>query len=159
MVKIDKTIEHFSLPQGVIRDCKIGKGTIIYNFVNLYECEIGENCMIGSFVEMQKGAKIGDSVRVQSHSFVCDGVEVGNDVFIGHGVIFSNDKRPSVAMQKAGAWKMEKTVVKNRVSVGNNATILPGITIEEGAMIGAGCVVTKNIPKGAVVVGNPGRFL
>lgn len=143
---------------GITRNCKIGKNTKIYNYVNLYECEIGDNCMIGSFVEMQKGVKVGNNVRIQSHSFLCEGVVVGSDVFIGHGVIFSNDKYPSIKSQRDGTWKMEITIVERGASIGNNSTILPCITIGEGAMIGAGSVVTKNVPKGATVVGNPGAI-
>ncbi len=158
MVKINKTTEHFTLPQHIIRDCKIGKGTKIYNFVNLYECEIGKNCMIGSFVEMQKGVKIGNNVRIQSHSFLCEGVVVGSDVFIGHGVVFSNDKYPSVKSQQDGTWKMEMIIVERGASIGNNATILPGITIGENTLIGAGSVVTKSVPKDAIVMGNPGTI-
>ena len=143
----------------MIKDCDIKKHTTIYHFVNLYECKIGRNCMVGSFVEIQKGVKIGNNVRIQSHSFLCEGVKIEDNVFIGHGVVFSNDRHPSVKMQQKGAWKMEKTTVKKGASVGNNATILPGITIGENAMIGAGSVVTKNVPKGATIAGNPGRLL
>ena len=142
----------------VIKKCNIGKGTTIYHFVNLYECEIGENCMIGSFVEIQKGVQIGNNVRIQSHSFLCEDVMVGSNVFIGHGVIFSNDKYPSIKTQQNDTWEKEMTFVREGASIGNNATILPGIIIGENAMIGAGAVVTKNVPKGATIMGNPGMI-
>ena len=138
----------------IIRDCKIGKGTKIYDFTNLYECEIGENCMIGPFVEVQQGAKIGNNVRVESHSFICSGVTLQDDVFIGHGVVFTNDKRPTVKAAIEKTWKMEPTLVKKGASIGSNATILP-VTIGENAFVGAGSVVTKDVPANAVVAGNP----
>ena len=154
----DRDIQHYTLPEKIIVACKIGKGTAVYDFVNLYECEIGENCMIGSFVEIQKGVEIGNNVRIQSHSFLCDGITVEDDVFIGHGVIFANDKHPAIATQRSGLWKMEKTIIKKGASIGNNATILPGLTIGKKAVVGAGCVLTTHVPDGATVMGNPGRI-
>lgn len=144
---------------GMVKNCKIGMNTKIYNFVNLYDCEIGESCMIGNFVEIQKGAKIGNEVRVQSHSFICGGVIIEDSVFIGHGVIFANDKHPTIVSQKQNTWKMEQTTVRKGASIGNNATILPGLTIGENAIIGAGSVVTKNVPENATILGNPGRAI
>lgn len=142
----------------LIKDCKIGKGTKIYGFTNLYGCEIGDNCMIGPFVEIQKEVKIGNNVRVQSHSFICTGVIIEDDVFIGHGVMFINDRSPSVKTAREGTWKLERTLVKRGASIGNNATILP-VTIGENALIGAGSVVTKDVPPNTIVVGNPAKIL
>ena len=141
-------------PTQIIRDCTIGPGTKIWNFVNLYECEIGRDCMIGTFVEIQAGVKIGDRTRVQSHSFVCELVTIGSDCFIAHGVMFINDTAPP--QRERDKWK--ETVVEDGVSIGSNATILP-VRIGKGAMIGAGAVVTKDVPPGAVVAGVPARLL
>lgn len=142
----------------LIRDCRIGAGTKIYGFTNLYECEIGKNCMIGPFVEIQKGAKIGDNVRVSSHSFICSCVTIEDDVFIGHGVTFTNDKNPTVKAAIEKTQKMEPTLVKRGASIGSNATILP-VTIGENALIGAGSVVAKDVPDNTIVAGNPARIL
>jgi acetyltransferase-like isoleucine patch superfamily enzyme len=142
----------------LIRDCKIGVGTKIYGFTNLYGCEIGKNCMIGPFVEIQQGAKIGNNVRVQSYSFICSGVTIEDDVFIGHGVMFINDRNPTVKAAIEKTWKMEPILVKRGASIGSNATILP-VTIGENALIGAGSVVTKDVPDNTIVVGNPARIL
>lgn len=137
-----------------IRDCKIGKFTKIWDFVNLYECEIGDNCMIGNFVEIQKGAKIGNDCRIQSHSFICDLVTIEDNVFIGHGVMFINDKYPP----SGDSEKWESTLIKKNVSIGSNATILP-VTIGENSVIGAGAVVTRDVPSNVVVAGNPARII
>lgn len=139
-----------------VRDCKIGKNTKICEFVNLYECEIGENCMIGTFAEVQKDVRIGNNVRVQSHSFICSGVTLEDYVFIGHGVMFTNDRYPRLSESE---WKLERTLVKNYATIGSNATILPGITIGAHAMIGAGSVVSKDVPDYAVVAGNPAKII
>jgi len=134
----------------VIRDCKIGKNTKIWNFVNLYGCEIGDNCMIGSFVEIQKDVKIGNNCRIQSHTFVCSLVTIEDNVFVGHGVTFINDLYPPSG--DSSKWK--KTLVKKGASIGSNATILP-VVIGEGAVVGAGAVVTKDVPPNKIVAGNP----
>jgi UDP-2-acetamido-3-amino-2,3-dideoxy-glucuronate N-acetyltransferase len=143
-------------------DVKLGQNVKIYAFVNLYGCEIGDESRIGTFVEIQKGACIGKRVKISSHSFVCEGVTIEDEVFIGHGVMFINDKHPrattdSGSLQTEADWICTPTIVQRRASIGSNATILCGVTIGEGAMVGAGSVVTHDVLPGAVVAGNPAR--
>ena len=138
----------------LIRDCKIGEGTKVWNFVNLYECTIGRDCMVGTFVEIQAGVTVGDRTRIQSHSFVCEMVSIGSDCFIAHGVMFINDTEPPQV--ERDKWK--ETVIEDGVSIGSNATILP-VHIGKNAMIGAGAVVTKDVPENAVVAGVPARVI
>lgn len=143
-------------------DVKLGKDVRIYAFVNLYGCEIGDESRIGAFVEIQKEARIGRRVKISSHTFVCEGVTIEDEAFIGHGVMFINDKYPrattdSGSPQTEADWVCTPTVVGRRASIGSNATILCGLTIGEGAMVGAGSVVTHDVPPGAVVAGNPAR--
>jgi acetyltransferase-like isoleucine patch superfamily enzyme len=143
-------------------DVKLGQNVKIYAFVNLYGCEIGDDSRIGTFVEIQKGACIGKRVKISSHSFVCEGVTIEDEVFIGHGVMFINDKYPrattdSGSPQTEADWVCTPTVVQRRASIGSNATILCGVTIGEGALVGAGSVVTHDVPPGAIVAGNPAR--
>ncbi|TET50587.1 MAG: N-acetyltransferase [Anaerolineales bacterium] len=145
-------------------DVKLGRDVTIHGFVNLYGCEIGDESKIGTFVEIQKGAKIGCRVKVSSHSFVCEGVTIEDEVFIGHGVTFINDKYPRAAtaggdLQTEEHWECVPTLVKRGASIGSNATILCGVTIGERAMVGAGSVVTSDVPDGAVVAGAPARVL
>lgn len=145
-----------------IREVRIGKNVKIFDFVNAYECEIGDNTKIGAFVEIQKGAVIGKNCKISSHTFICDGVTIEDDCFIGHGVMFTNDKKPRAvnadgSMTTSGDWKMVPTRVKKGAAIGSNATILPGITIGKNALVGAGAVVTKDVPDGATAVGNPAR--
>ncbi len=145
-------------------DVKLGKDVKIYAFVNLYGCEIGDETKIGTFVEIQKGAVIGKRVKVSSHSFICEGVTIEDEVFIGHSVMFINDKYPRSttgdgSLQTEADWVCTPTLVKKAASIGSNATILCGVTIGERAMVGAGSVVTHDVPAGAVVAGNPARLM
>jgi acetyltransferase-like isoleucine patch superfamily enzyme len=147
----------------ISQDVRLGKDVKIFAFVNLYGCEIGDESKIGTFVEIQKGAKIGKRVKVSSHSFICEGVGIEDEVFIGHGVMFINDRYPRSTTaegmtQTEADWTLENTLVKRRASVGSNATILCGVTIGENAIVGAGSVVTRDVPANAVVAGNPARF-
>jgi acetyltransferase-like isoleucine patch superfamily enzyme len=141
-----------------IRGVKFGKNVTVVNPVNLYECEIGDNCFIGPFVEIQKTVKIGNNCRIQSHSFICALVEIGDNCFISHGAMFINDSFSSggPAKVKGGLWK--ETKVGNHVSIGTNATILP-VNICDHVVIGAGSVVTKNIDEPGIYAGNPVRKL
>jgi acetyltransferase-like isoleucine patch superfamily enzyme len=145
-------------------DVRLGQGVKIYAFVNLYGCEIGDDSRVGTFVEIQKGAKIGQRVKISSHSFICEGVTVEDNVFIGHGVMFINDKYPratteSGSPQTEADWECVNTLIKKGASIGSNATILCGVTVGEGAIVGAGSVVTHDVPAGAIVAGNPARVL
>jgi UDP-2-acetamido-3-amino-2,3-dideoxy-glucuronate N-acetyltransferase len=142
----------------------IGQGVKIFDFVNAYGCSIGDGSKIGAFVEIQKGANIGKNCKISSHSFICEGVHIEDNVFIGHGVMFTNDLFPRAAnsdgsIQTESDWRVIETFVKKGASVGSNATILCGITIGENAMVGAGSVVTKNVPANTIVAGNPARVL
>jgi len=143
-------------------DVKLGRDVTIHHFVNLYGCEIGDGSRIGSFVEIQKGARVGRHCKISSHSFICEGVEIEDDVFIGHSVVFINDKYPRAtnsdgSLQTDVDWAVIPTVVKQGASIGSNVTILSGVTIGRGSIIGAGAVVTRDVPDGATVAGNPAR--
>ena len=150
--------------QNIADDVVLGEGVRVYDFVNLYGCEIGDGSQVGTFVEIQKKARIGRNCKISSHSFICEGVEIEDEVFIGHGVCFTNDKFPRAtnadgSKQTADDWTCIPTLIKKRASIGSGATILCGITIGEGALVGAGSVVTKDIPAGAVVAGVPARIV
>ena len=145
-------------------DVKLGQGVIIHHFVNLYGCEIGDGTKIGSFVEIQKGVLVGRNCKVSSHTFICEGVTIEDEVFIGHGVIFINDKYPRAttadgALQSDADWQVVPTVVRRGASIGSGTTILCGVIIGDRAIIGAGAVVTKDVPAGATVAGNPARLV
>jgi acetyltransferase-like isoleucine patch superfamily enzyme len=145
-------------------DVKLGINVRIFAFVNLYGCEIGDDSKIGTFVEIQKGAKIGARVKISSHTFICEGVTIEDNVFIGHGVMFINDKYPHAtnpdgSQQTESDWVCIPTIIKKGASIGSNATILCGVNVGEGAIIGAGSVVTKDVPARSVVAGNPARVL
>ena len=145
-------------------DVKLGKDVKIYDFVNLYGCEIGDNTKIGTFVEIQKGVTIGKNCKISSHSFICEGVMIEDNVFIGHNVTFINDKYPKATtsegtLQGEKDWVCIPTLVKKGASVGSSTTVLSGITIGENAMVGAGSVVTKDVPAHAIAAGNPAKIL
>lgn len=145
-------------------DVKLGKNVKIYQFTNLYGCTIGDNTKIGAFVEIQKNAIIGKNCKISSHSFICEGVEIEDNVFIGHGVMFINDKYPRATnaqgeLQTEKDWKVEKTLIKKGASIGTNAVILSNVTVGENSIIGAGSVVTKDIPDNVIAAGNPCRVL
>jgi acetyltransferase-like isoleucine patch superfamily enzyme len=145
-------------------DVKLGQDVRLSKFINLYGCEIGDETKIGAFVEIQKNAAIGRRCKISSHTFICEGVTIEDNVFIGHGVMFTNDSYPRATslegkLQTEADWTVEKTVVKQGASIGTGSTILPNICIGENAIVGAGSVVTKDIPANAIVVGNPAKVL
>jgi UDP-2-acetamido-3-amino-2,3-dideoxy-glucuronate N-acetyltransferase len=150
--------------QKIASDVKLGKGVRIYSFVNLYGCEIGDNSKIGSFVEIQKGARIGRNCKISSHSFVCEGVSIEDDVFVGHHVVFINDRYPKATvssgqLQTDVDWNVVPTTVGRGASIGSGAVILCGVEIGERSIVGAGSVVVKDIPPLTIVAGNPARIL
>lgn len=145
-------------------DVRLGRDVRLHAFVNLYGCEIGDESSIGAFVEVQQGATIGRRCRIQSHTFICEGVSIEDEVFVGHGVMFINDSTPRAVRPDGSAmtradWTVQPTLVERRAAIGSGATLLGGITIGHGALIGAGAVVTKDVAPGAVVVGNPARII
>jgi UDP-2-acetamido-3-amino-2,3-dideoxy-glucuronate N-acetyltransferase len=149
--------------QSIAPDVKLARDVKIYDFVNLYGCEIGDGSRLGTF-EIQKGAKVGRRVKVSSHTFICEGVEIEDHVFVGHGVMFINDRFPRAVnergeLQGDGDWTMVPTIVRRGATIGSGATILCGVEIGENAIVGAGSVVTRNVPPGTIVAGNPARVL
>jgi acetyltransferase-like isoleucine patch superfamily enzyme len=145
-------------------DVKLGKDVKLSKFINMYGCQVGDNTKIGAFVEIQKNATVGKNCKISSHTFVCEGVIIEDEVFIGHNVAFINDSFPRAtaadgALQTEQDWKVEPTVVKKRASIGSGSTILSKVTIGENALVGAGSVVTKDVPANAVVAGNPAKIL
>lgn len=147
----------------VAPDVKIGANVKLSKFVNLYGCTIGDNVKIGAFVEIQKNAFVGNNCKISSHTFVCEGVTIEDDVFVGHSVAFINDVYPRATaggrLQTEADWKVGRTLVRRGASIGSGATILCNVTIGENALVGAGAVVTKDVPPNAIVAGNPARVL
>ena len=150
--------------QKIAPNVKFGEGVKVYDFVNLYGCEIGDHSKIGTFVEIQKGAKIGKNCKISSHTFICEGVTIEDDVFIGHNVTFINDMYPRSTVEGGGLqtkadWVCNPTLIKKGASVGSSTTVLAGVTVGEKAIVGAGSVVTKDVPPGTIVAGNPAKVL
>jgi len=150
--------------QSVAPDVKLGEGVKLSSFVNLYGCAIGDGTKIGAFVEIQKNATVGKNCKISSHTFICEGVTIEDNVFVGHGVVFINDTYPRATtangeLQTEENWKVEPTLVKKGASVGSGATILANLVIGENALVGAGSVVTHDVPDNAIVAGNPARLL
>jgi len=155
--------ENSAACQCIAGDVKLGEDVKIYSFVNLYACEIGSRTKIGAFVEIQKGAKIGADCKISSHSFVCEGVTIEDRVFVGHQVVFINDRYPRAVdahgrLQTEADWFVEPTLVKQGASIGSGSVILCNVTIGENAIVGAGSVVTRDVPADAIVAGNPARI-
>jgi acetyltransferase-like isoleucine patch superfamily enzyme len=145
-------------------DVKLGVGVQLFGFVNLYGCEIGDDTRIGTFVEIQKNARIGARCKISSHTFICEGVTIQDEVFVGHGVIFVNDRFPRAVtsdgvLQTEADWECQKTVVETGASIGSGSTLLGGVTVGRGAMVGAGSVVTRDVAPLSVVAGNPARTM
>jgi len=150
--------------QNIADDVKLGENVKIFDFVNLYGCEIGDNTKVGTFIEIQRGVKIGRNCKISSHSFICEGVTIEDNVFIGHNVTFINDIYPRAItskgkMQTADDWNCIPTLIKKGASIGSSSTLLCGVTIGENAIVGAGSVVTKDVPANSIVAGNPARML
>ena len=148
----------------VSADVKLGKGVKLCEFINLYGCEIGDRTKIGTFVEIQRNAAIGKNCKISSHTFICEGVTIEDNVFIGHGVTFINDSYPRATtpegnLQTDTDWRVEPTLVKKGASIGSGTTILSNLTIGENAIVGAGSVVTRDVPADTIVAGNPARRL
>lgn len=148
----------------IAEDVELGKDVKISKFVNLYGCHIGDNTKIGAFVEIQRNARVGRNCKISSHTFVCEGVNIEDNVFVGHNVTFINDTYPRATtpdgiLQSDKDWKAERTLVRRGASIGSGATILSNLAIGENAIVGAGSVVTKDVPAGCIVVGNPARVL
>ncbi len=156
--------EHMADRSNIAPDVKLGEGVRIFDFTNLYGCEIGDQTKIGTFVEVQKGARIGRRCKISSHTFICEGVVIEDDVFVGHGVMFTNDRYPRAVnadgeLKGEEDWTCTPTLVKKGASIGSNATLLCGVTVGENALIGAGAVVTHDVPPHAVVAGTPARIM
>lgn len=158
------TCHNKRVTQIITEDVKIGEGSVVRDFVNLYGCSIGDDTKVGTFVEIQKNSSIGDRCKISSHTFICEGVAIEDEVFIGHGVMFTNDLYPRAAnqdgsLQTDSDWSVVSTSVKSGASIGSGATILGGVIIGEGAIVGAGAVVTRDVPPYTIVAGNPAKVL
>ncbi|MGD0445062.1 MAG: acyltransferase [Edaphobacter sp.] len=145
-------------------DVKLGKDVRLSKFINMYGCEVGDETKIGAFVEIQKNASVGNRCKISSHTFICEGVVIEDNVFIGHGVMFINDSYPRATtphgdLQSEADWQVERTVIKKGASIGSGTTILANTNIGENAIVGAGSVVTKDVPPNCIVAGNPARVL
>ena len=145
-------------------DVKLGKNVRLSKFINMYGCSVGDETKIGAFVEIQKNASVGKRCKISSHTFICEGVQIEDNVFVGHSVTFINDSYPRATtaageLQTEADWKVEKTVVRKGASIGSGSTVLSKITIGENAIVGAGSVVTKDVPANAIVAGNPAKVL
>jgi len=152
-----------SATQKITSDVTLGKNVKINHFVNLYGCEIGDNTKIGTFVEIQKGSRIGKNCKISSHTFVCEGVHIRDEVFVGHSVTFINDPYPRATtpngqLQTEDDWECIPTIVERGASIGSNVTVLSGITVGENAIVGAGSVVTRDVPPNTIVAGNPAKI-
>jgi acetyltransferase-like isoleucine patch superfamily enzyme len=150
--------------QKIAPNVELGENVMLNDFINLYGCRIGDNTKIGPFVEIQKNVVVGRNCKIQSHSFLCEGVTIEDDAFIGHGVMFINDRYPrstseAGALQTEADWQVVPTLIRKGASIGSNATILCGVTVGEGAIVGAGSVVTRDVPAGVIVAGNPARIV
>ena len=159
----DYEVVTINTERNVIQDVRLGRNVRWFNFVNLYRCTIGDDTKIGAFVEIQRGVVIGRRCKISSHTFICEGVHIGDDVFVGHGVMFINDKQPAATTPEGkpitDEWTLAETWIEERVSIGSNATIICGVRIGTGALIGAGAVVTRDVSAGTVVAGVPARPL
>ena len=144
-------------PKKTIKDVIVGKNVEVFDFVNLYGCQIDDDTLIGTFVEIQIEAKIGKRCRIQSHTFICEGVTIEDEVFIGHGVIFINDNHPTMEKTLNKTWKLSRVLVKEGATIGSGAIIMGGITIGKDAVIGAGAVVTHDVPDNTTVIGVPAK--
>ncbi len=158
------TVLNIESDRQVLKNVTVGADVKIFNFVNAYGCTIGDGSKIGAFVEIQQGATIGKQCKISSHTFICEGVQIQDRVFVGHNVSFINDKYPRAAnaagaLQTAADWQVIETIVEEGASIGTSATILCGVRIGRNAIVGAGAVVTKDVPPGATVVGNPAHIL
>jgi acetyltransferase-like isoleucine patch superfamily enzyme len=161
LIKAGPTVGEFV---AIAPDVKLGNDVRLSHFINLYGCSIGDETKIGAFVEIQKNASVGKRCKISSHTFICEGVTIEDHVFVGHGVTFINDTYPRATtadgqLQTQADWKVEPTVVKQGASIGSGATILSNVTIGEHAIVGAGSVVTRDVPAGTIVAGNPARVL
>lgn len=163
----NRSMNHAAQANGylcIAPDVKLGHNVKFSQFINLYGCEVGDETKIGAFVEIQKNAKVGRRCKISSHTFICEGVTIEDEVFIGHNVTFVNDSFPRATsrtgvLQTEQDWKVEVTLVKKGASIGSGATILANVVIGENALIGAGCVVTRDVPANAIMVGNPGKVV